>query len=100
MKNVWLSLVIMILSVYAVRVLPLMFLRRPIRSRFIRSFLHYVPYVTLAVMTFPSIVTATGSYAAGALSLVAGLLAAWFLGDLFVVAIVCCATVFIAGFFF
>ena len=44
---------------YLIRVLPLTLIRREIRSRFLRSFLYYVPYVTLAVMTFPSILTAT-----------------------------------------
>ena len=60
-------------TVYAVRVLPLTLIRKPIRSRFIRSFLHYVPYVTLAVMTFPAIVEATSLPAAGIAALCVGL---------------------------
>ena len=51
--------------IYAVRVLPLTLIRKPIRNRFIRSFLYYVPYVTLAVMTFPAIVRATEQPLAG-----------------------------------
>lgn len=46
---------------FLIRELPLTLIRRPIKSRFLRSFLFYVPYVTLAVMTFPSIVNATSS---------------------------------------
>ena len=69
--NIYLSLLIMCGTVYMIRLLPLLFLRKPITNRFIRSFLFYVPYVTLAVMT----------------------------GDLFVVAISCCATVFLTGLF-
>ena len=46
---------------YLIRMLPLTLIRRQIRSPFIRSFLYYVPYVTLSVMTFPSILTATSS---------------------------------------
>ena len=46
---------------YLVRVLPLTLIRKEIKNQTIRSFLFYVPYVTLAVMTFPAILTATGS---------------------------------------
>ena len=62
---------------YAIRALPMTLIRKPIRSRFIQSFLYYVPYVTLAVMTFPAIVDATQSPVAGALALIVGLAAAW-----------------------
>ncbi len=80
---------------YAIRALPMTLIRKPIRSRFIRSFLYYVPYVTLAVMTFPAIVDATQSPVAGALALVVGLLAAWFGAGLMPVAVLCCVTVFL-----
>lgn len=80
---------------YAIRALPMTLIRKPIRSRFVRSFLYYVPYVTLAVMTFPAIVDATRSPLAGALALVVGLLAAWFGAGLMPVAVLCCVTVFI-----
>ena len=43
---------------YLIRVLPLTLIRKPIKNRFIRSFLYYVPYITLAVMTFPAIIEA------------------------------------------
>ncbi|MBQ6591100.1 MAG: AzlD domain-containing protein [Lachnospiraceae bacterium] len=99
-NNIYLSLLIMCATVYMIRLLPLLFLRKPITNRFIRSFLYYVPYVTLAVMTFPAIVTATGNIWSGAAALVVGLIMAWFNGDLFVVAISCCATVFLTGLIF
>ena len=95
--NVYISLLIMCGTVYMIRLLPLLFLRRPITHRFVRSFLYYVPYVTLAVMTFPAIVTATDSIWSGAAALAVGLLMAWINGDLFVVAISCCVTVFLTG---
>ena len=99
-NNIYLSLLIMCATVYMIRLLPLLFLRKPITNRFIRSFLYYVPYVTLAVMTSPAIVTATGNIWSGAAALVVGLIMAWFNGDLFVVAISCCATVFLTGLIF
>ena len=48
----WLYILVMALTTYLIRVLPLTLIRRPIRSVFLKSFLYYVPYVTLAVMTF------------------------------------------------
>lgn len=81
---------------YAIRALPMTLIRRPIQSRFIQSFLYYVPYVTLAVMTFPAIVDATQSPVAGALALAVGLVAAWFGAGLLPVAVICCVTVFLS----
>ena len=81
--------------IYAIRVLPLTLIRRPLRSRFLRSFLYYVPYVTLAVMTFPAIVEATEQPLAGAAALLAGIGAALLGGSLLTVAGTCCAVVFL-----
>ena len=84
---------------YLIRVLPLTLIRRPIKNRFIRSFLYYVPYVTLAVMTFPAIVEATQSPIAGIIALVVGIALSFFGAGLFPVACACCAVVFAAEFF-
>ena len=98
--NNYIYILIMIIVTYAIRVLPLTLIRKQISNRFVQSFLYYVPYVTLAVMTFPAIVTVTDNVWSGAAALVVGLIVAWVNGDLFVVAISCCATVFLTGFFF
>ncbi len=95
--NTYAALLIMALTVYMIRLLPLLFLRRELKNRFLRSFLHYVPYVTLAVMTFPAILEVTENPLAGALALIAGLITAWVNGDLFLVAVTCCAAVFLTG---
>ena len=84
---------------YLIRVLPLTLIRKPIKNRFIRSFLYYVPYVTLAVMTFPAIVQATQSPVAGIIALVVGVILSFIGAGLFPVACACCAVVFIAEFF-
>lgn len=81
--------------IYAIRVLPLTLIRRPLKSRFLRSFLYYVPYVTLAVMTFPAIVEATRTPLAGAAALAAGIVAALLGGSLVTVAGTCCIVVFL-----
>ncbi len=79
----------------AVKIGPLVLIREPIENRFVTSFLHYVPYVTLSVMTFPAIVQATTLPVAGAVALVVGIVAAWRGASLFQVAAICCALVFV-----
>ncbi len=92
--NVYIYIAVMSLVSFAVRVLPLTLIRGQIKSPFIRSFLHYVPYVTLAVMTFPAIVEATQVPVAGALALLVGVVLAWRGAGLFPVAAACCLVVF------
>ena len=99
MRNVYIYIFIMAGVSYLIRTLPLTLIRREIKSTFIKSFLHYVPYVTLAGMTFPAIVEATNSPIAGFLALVVGILAAWFGRSLLTVAVLCCLTVFVAELF-
>ena len=93
-------ILIAFVTVYAVRVLPLTLIRKPIQSRFIRSFLHYVPYVTLAVMTFPAIVEATAVPAAGIAAIVVGVAVALWKGNLLAVSGACCAVVFLVELLF
>ena len=97
--NVYLYILGMWLVSYLIRVLPLTLIRREITNRTIRSFLYYVPYVTLAVMTFPAILTATQSPISAALALVLGLVLAWFGGSLFQVSVACCVIVFVSELF-
>lgn len=92
----WIYIAVMALTTYAVRVLPLTLIKKPIRNRFVRSFLYYVPYVTLAIMTFPAIVEATQYPVAGALALLVGIVIAWLGANLFTVAVSCCGVVLIA----
>ena len=82
---------------FLIRVLPMTLIRRPIRSRFIRSFLYYVPYVTLAVMTFPAMIDAAVTPGAGIAALAAGVIAAGAGAGLFPVAVLCCAVEYVAG---
>lgn len=84
---------------YAIRVLPLTLIRKPIRNRFLQSFLYYVPYVTLAVMTFPAIIHATQTPISGAVALVVGAAAAWLGAGLFPVSVLCCVLVFVIELF-
>ena len=97
--NIYLYIAIMAGVSFLIRTLPLTLIRKPIKNRFLRSFLYYVPYVTLAVMTFPAILHATSSPIAGLAALVLGIVAAWFGANLFQVAVGCCAVVLILEFF-
>ena len=78
-----------------IRVIPMFFVKGQIHNRFVRSFLSYVPYVTLAVMTFPDMVLATPTPLPGVIALLAGIVAAWFRLGLFPVAAICCVIVYL-----
>ena len=93
--NVYLYILVMSAVSFAVRVLPLTLIRGQIKNRFIRSFLYYVPYVTLAVMTFPAMIEASRSPLAGVLALAVGIALAWAGAGLFPVAAACCVVVFL-----
>ena len=97
--NVYIYILIMAGVSFAIRALPLTLIRRQIKNRFLQSCLYYVPYVTLAVMTFPAILTATQSPISGALALVVGIVAAWFGASLLQVAVSCCAIVLLLEIF-
>ena len=73
-KNIYIYILVMAVTVFLIRVLPLTLLRKPIKNKFIKSFLYYVPYVTLAVMTFPAIIDSTTSPIAGLVSLIIGII--------------------------
>ena len=95
MNNLMSYVRIMAIVTYLIRVLPLTLVRKPIKNVTIRSFLYYVPYVTLACMTFPAIIEATQIPAAGIVALVTGIILAWKKASLFQVSMACCLMVFI-----
>ena len=93
--NLYLYIFTMALTTYLIRVLPLTLFRKPIRSRFIRSFLHYVPYACLTAMTFPAILTSTESLVSGIAALLAGVVLAYRGTPLIVVSLACSAAVLV-----
>ena len=97
--NPYIYIAVMAGVTYLIRVLPLTLIRKEIMNKTIRSFLYYVPYVTLAVMTFPAILDATGSVWSGAAALITGILLAWYGSSLFQVAVISCAVVFVLEWF-
>ena len=98
MHNNWIYILIMALTTFLIRALPMFLIRKPITNKFINSFLYYVPYITLSVMTFPAIVEATNTLLAGYIALVVGIVAAIKNANLITVASLCCLTVLIIEF--
>ena len=94
MNNVLIYIACMAGITYLIRVLPLTLIRKEIKNVTIRSFLYYVPYVTLAVMTFPSIISATQSPIAAIAALVVAIALAYFGRGLLFVAVSACVVVF------
>ncbi|MDE7200053.1 MAG: AzlD domain-containing protein [Lachnospiraceae bacterium] len=93
--NIWIYLLVMAGVSYLIRMTPLALIRREITNKHLRSFLFYVPYATLAVMTFPAIMEATQTPVAGLCALIAGIVLAWKGCSLFQVAVLCCAVAFV-----
>lgn len=91
--NSYLYIGTMAIVTYVVRVLPLTMIRKPIKNRFIQSFFYYVPYVTLAVMTFPAITKVTQSPISGTAAFLVGIACAWIGMGLFPVSLICCVIV-------
>ena len=95
MSKTYIYILIMAVVIYLIRWLPLTLIRQKITNVTLRSFLFYVPYVTLAVMTFPAILEATSSVWSGLAALIGGALLAYFGVGLFGVAVSSCAIVFV-----
>ena len=97
--DIYIYIAVMSAVTLAIKILPLTLIRGEIKNNTVRSFLHYVPYATLSVMTFPAIIHATQSEISGLLALFVGIISAALGASLFRVAIICCAVVFISELF-
>lgn len=97
--NILLAILVMALVTYMIRVIPLILLRKPIKNELFKSFLYYMPYVTLSVMTFPAIIHVTKSPISGMVALIVGLIAARCNKSLVIVAAYACISVYITELF-
>ena len=97
--NVYLYILVMAGVTYLIRLLPLTLIKKEIKNVYVKSFLYYVPYVTLSVMTFPAILHATASVWSGAAALAVAVLLAWKGMSLFQVSLAACAMVFLLELF-
>lgn len=94
--SIYLYVLVMAVTTYLVRALPLTLFKKPIKNRFLKSFLHYVPVACLTAMTFPAILYATDNMISGAIGLAVALVLAFFNRSLIVVSLASCAAVFLA----
>ena len=92
---IYLYILVMAVTTYLIRALPLTLFKKPIQNRFLKSFLHYVPSACLTAMTFPAILYATEHIISGAIGFVIGILLALKKQSLIVVAVASCAAVFL-----
>lgn len=95
-KSFAVYLLVMAGITYLIRMLPLVLVKKKIKNRFITSFLYYVPYSVLSVMTIPAIFYATNHVISAAAGFCAALLLAWRGKSLVNVAAVSCLAVFVA----
>ena len=95
MNNVYIYILVMAGVTYLIRMLPLVLFKKEITSSYVKSFLYYVPYVTLAVMTFPAILTATANIWSAAIGFAIALILAWNRKSLICVSLFSCAGVFL-----
>ena len=93
--KIYLYILVMAVTTYLIRALPLTLLKKPIRNRFLKSFLHYVPTACLTAMTFPAILYATENIISGVMGLAVAVLLALKKKSLIVVAVASCAAVFL-----
>lgn len=98
-NNIALYMLIMALVTYLIRMLPLALIKKKITNKFFKSFLYYVPFVTLSVMSFPAILSATESIWSAAFAFLAAVIIAYFGGTLPIVATSACVVVFIIELF-
>jgi branched-subunit amino acid transport protein len=99
MNNVYVYIIIMAVVTYLIRVLPLTLVRKEIKNTYIRSFLYYVPYVTLAVMIFPAILDSTASVWSASVGLLVAILFSYKGASMVSVALLACLSVFIVELF-
>ena len=93
--SIYTYILAMALTTYLIRMLPLAVFRKPIKSRFVKSFLHYVPYACLTAMTFPAILYDTAYLLSGAAALIVAVVLAYRGKSLLTVSVASCAAVFL-----
>ncbi len=99
MNKIYLYILLMAIVTYLIRALPLTLIRKEIKSNFVRSFLHYVPYATLAAMTFPAILSATDYVVSSIMGFMVALVLAFNKRSLLTVAGFACLAAFITELF-
>jgi branched-subunit amino acid transport protein len=93
--NIYLYILVMAGVTYLIRLIPLTLIRKEIKSNYIKSFLYYVPYVTLAVMTFPAILDSTANLWSALGGFIVAVILSYRGQSLFKVSLLACVSVFV-----
>lgn len=97
--NIALYVIVMAVVTYLIRMIPFVFFRKKIKSRFFRSFLYYIPYAVLSAMTIPAIFYSTGNIITAIAGTVTAFVLSYFNLPLIVVALSATVMAFITGLF-
>ena len=92
---IYLSILLMAVVTYFIRLLPLVLFRKPISNKFVRSFLYYAPYVTISVLTFPAILSCTGNYLTSCIGFAVAVIITFITGNFVISTFASCMIVFI-----
>ncbi|QQK08058.1 AzlD domain-containing protein [Miniphocaeibacter halophilus] len=95
MNNLYIYILVMAIVTYLIRAIPLTLIRKEINNKFIKSFLYYVPYVTLSVLIFPAILYSTSSIISAIIVFIIAIILSYRKLNMMTVAIISCLTVFI-----
>lgn len=95
-ENIMIYLLIMALTTYAIRAIPLVLLRREIKNKYVKRFLYYVPFACLTAMTVPAVFFSTGSILSAVIGFAAALVLGLFKANLPLTAVVACVAVFVS----
>ena len=99
-KTFLIYLLVMAGVTYLIRMIPLAAIRGKVKSVFLQSFLYYVPYAVLGAMTFPAVISATGSLPTALAGTAVALVLGWMEKGLLTVAVFACLAAFAAGLIF
>ena len=95
---IWMGIAVMALVTYLIRSIPMVVFRKKIKSRWVQSFLYYVPYTVLTAMTIPAVFTSTGSVMGASLGCIAAVVLAYIKKGLLTVALCSALVAFIVQF--
>lgn len=96
MNNIYVYIFIMAGVTYLIRAIPLTLIKKEIKNNFIKSFLYYVPYVTLSVIIFPAILYSTNSIISASIALIVAIILAFRKTNMMLVAIISCLIVYLS----
>lgn len=99
MNNIYIYIAVMAIVTYLIRALPLTLIHKDINNQFFKSFLYYIPYVTLAAMVFPDILTCSGNMISSTVGFIVALLLAYKEKSLITVALFSCIAVYLTSLF-